>query len=225
MAVKKKRQSIVEQVIRSLLDNIAQGELSLGERILTEPELAEKYKVSRSSIREAIRVLEILNVVEVRHGTGTYIKTIRPSFFVDPAHIGYSAIESDILSLMELRKIIEPESAALAAKRASEEELQTLKKDVEALRKGVEEKRRPFEDLGFHLDIAYATHNQSIINVSQWIVAFYQIDPEVPDNIDVSGHTHTLEAICNRNPEAARTSMHEHLSAIEKRLMIVKSNS
>ncbi len=218
MAKSKRRQSLVEYVIDALLERIRQGNLRPGDQIPTEPEISEALNVSRSSVREAIRVLEILNMIEVRHGVGTFVKNIHPTFLVDPNHFGYSADPEHLLDLLELRKIIETGSAALAAQRATSEELRELARDVDALETAVEEGRRPDEDLGFHLNIAKATHNQSIVDVSNWITAFYLLDSGLPTEKDIDDHRRIYHAIRDQDVAAVREAMRTHLDEIEARL-------
>ncbi len=218
MAKSKRRQSLVEYVIDALLEKIRQGNLRPGDQIPTEPEISEALNVSRSSVREAIRVLEILNMIEVRHGVGTFVKNIHPTFLVDPNHFGFSAEPEHLLDLLELRKIIETGSAALAAQRATPEELRELARDVAVLETAVKEGRRPEEDLGFHLNIARATHNQSIVDVSNWITAFYLLDTGLPTEKDIEDHRKIFHAIKDQDVDAVREAMQTHLNEIEQRL-------
>jgi GntR family transcriptional regulator, transcriptional repressor for pyruvate dehydrogenase complex len=217
----KGRKSIVERIITDLLERIGRDEYPIGSKIPTEPELAETLEASRSSVREAIRVLEILNVVKVQHGKGTYVESICPSFLVEPAKFGYKADANNLMSLLELRLIIEPESAALAAERATFDEMRALQAEVDALTRGVSEHRRPPEDMEFHLHIARATHNQPIIDVSRWIVAFYELDPEIPDATDIDDHRTICNAICNRDASDAQLFMRKHLKRIRNRLLSI----
>jgi GntR family transcriptional repressor for pyruvate dehydrogenase complex len=214
------RESRVEQVTQSLLKRIADGEFQPGDQIPTEQELSAELHVSRSSVREAIRTLEVLNVVEVRHGTGTFIKNIQPDLLVDPVHLRHFVDHTALLELLELRKIIESESAALAAQRATPDELEVLQKDVHELQKGVWDHRRPDEDLGFHLDIARATHNPYILEVSRWIVAFYDLDPNIPTKHDVEDHRHIYDAIQKGDANGARQAMIEHLEEVGGRFRV-----
>jgi GntR family transcriptional repressor for pyruvate dehydrogenase complex len=217
---KSRRVSLVEQVTQNLLKRIADGEFRPGDQIPTEQELSAEMNVSRSCVREAVRSLGVLNVLEVRHGTGTFVKSDQPDFLVDPKHFRHFVDRAALLELLELRKIVEVESAALAAHRATPEEIQILRDDVEALVRGVAEHRRPDEDLGFHLDIARATHNSSIVEVSRWIVAFYELDPNIPNEKDVVAHRRICEAIRSGDADGAREAMREHLEEIESRFLL-----
>jgi GntR family transcriptional repressor for pyruvate dehydrogenase complex len=210
-----RRQSRTQFVVEALIKKIQSGNLNTGDQFPTEPEISETLNVSRSSVREAMKILEIINLVEIRHGTGTFVKSIYPSLLINPSDIGYSANREHLIQLIELRKIIETESAGLAAERATPEEIGILHKDVIALKKGVAENIRPDEDLGFHLDISKATHNRSIMDVSHWITTFYMIENEVPTIKDIEAHQRIYEAILHRDPNAARAEMRSHLEEVE----------
>jgi DNA-binding FadR family transcriptional regulator len=88
---------------------------------------------------------------------------------------------------------------------------------VEALERGVAQHVRPAEDLGFHLNIARATHNPSFVDVSRWIVAFYELDPEIPCAMDIVGHRRIYEAIAAGDANGARKAMRDHLDEVENR--------
>jgi GntR family transcriptional repressor for pyruvate dehydrogenase complex len=215
-----RRQSLVEEVTQNLLQRLASGVLQPGDRMPTEKELSAELGVGRSSIREAMRTLEMLNVIEIRHGIGTFVTMVQPSLLVNPKHLRHVVDRQGLLDLLELRKIVEVESAALAAKRATAAEIQILREDVRALEKGVMEGRRPPEDMGFHLNIAQATHNPRFAEISRWIVAFYELDPDIPNEKDVQAHDRICEAIAMGDEEAARRAMREHLEEIESRFWI-----
>ena len=217
MSPKPGRISLVEEVTQTLMERVSSGEYQATERMPTEQEISSELNVSRSCVREAMRSLEILNVVEVRHGTGTFVKSRQPDFLIDPKRFSHTINRETLMDRSELRSIVEVESAGLAAQRATPEEIQTLSDDVAALAVGVSEHRRPDEDMGFHLNVARATHNPSIVEISRWIVAFYEIDPLIPDTRDISAHRAVYEAIRDRDADGARLAMQIHLQEVESR--------
>ncbi len=195
MSPKAGRVSLVEEVTQSLLEQLAKGEYQPEARMPSEQELSEEFNVSRSCIREAMRSLEMLNLVEIRHGTGAFVKQAQPDFLIDPKWLQAFVNRKTVISLLELGKIIAVESAALAANRATKEEIEILERDVQALEVGVSQHRRPDEELGFHLDVARATHNPAIVNISRWVIAVYAADPLIPNEQDVAAHRQIFEAI------------------------------
>ena len=215
MSPKAGRVSLVEEVTQSLLEQLAKGEYQPEARMPSEQELSEEFNVSRSCIREAMRSLEMLNLVEIRHGTGAFVKQAQPDFLIDPKWLQAFVNRKTVISLLELGKIIAVQSAALAANRATKEEIEILERDVQALEVGVSQHRRPDEELGFHLDVARATHNPAIVNISRWVIAVYAADPLIPNEQDVAAHRQIFEAIRDGKQNKARKAMREHLEDTE----------
>jgi DNA-binding FadR family transcriptional regulator len=125
--------------------------------------------VSRSAVREAARERITLDLVEIRPGRGTFVKSLRPDLLFRTDSLGGDLSERVRHELLEVRSIVEPEAAALAPKRATDDELARLEQDVEALSQAVGQGFRSLEDLGLHLDVVRATHNASLGRVSSVI--------------------------------------------------------
>jgi GntR family transcriptional repressor for pyruvate dehydrogenase complex len=205
------RGSVTRQVVDALYEALRSGQYRPGDRLPSEPQLAATLGVGRSAVREAIRELLTLGVVEVRHGKGTFVQEIRPDLRLrlDDFH---EALQRKVaLDLLEVRLIVEPEAAALAALRASPHDLERLRRDVERLRIALKLRQRPPEDLGFHLDLVRATHNAALLRVSTAIIAFYEHDQAIPTERDYREHGLVLQAVEARNPQAARGAMRAHL--------------
>jgi GntR family transcriptional repressor for pyruvate dehydrogenase complex len=114
--------------------------------------------------------------------------------------------------LLEVRGIVEPEAAALAAMRASDEDVERLRYDVDRLAQAVGRGVSTPEDLGFHLDLVRATHNAALWRVSGAIISFYQWDGQLPTQRDVDDHRVIYEAVRDRAPQRARQAMIDHLA-------------
>jgi DNA-binding FadR family transcriptional regulator len=120
---------------------------------------------------------------------------LRPDLLLRPERLHSTREEAAKREFLEVRRILEPEAAALAATRASAEEIGRLERDIELLREGVAAGYRPPEDLGFHLDVVRATHNTALTRLAGVIVSYYERDRMAPAQRDVAEHGDVLRAI------------------------------
>lgn len=207
------RVSVTRQVVDVLYEDLRSGVYQPGGRLPSEQELAVSLGVGRSAVREAVRELLALNVLEIRPGRGTFVLPMRADLLLRPDTF-HQALERNVaLELLEVRMIVEPAAAALAAKRATEADIKRLARDVERLREalGSGEARKPPEDLGFHLDLVRAAHNSALHRISTAIIAFYEHDEANPTARDYNEHRAVLSAIEKGNAVAARRAMERHL--------------
>jgi GntR family transcriptional repressor for pyruvate dehydrogenase complex len=209
---------LYQELARNLLDELASGAYAVGDRLPAERELAQQYNVSRPTVREAIIALEVQGLVDVRVGSGAYVKRLPGK--EDKPGFNISAFE-----LTEARLMIEGEAAALAATQISDEEIAELGSLVEAI---AHENDNPQgterADRKFHLAIARATRNTAIFNAIEQLWGLRATSPEAAllhekartANVKpvVDEHTAILEALRQRNPAAARAAMRTHLSAV-----------
>lgn len=206
------RRKASHQAADAICGMLRSGAYRVGERLPSEPELCAGLGVSRSTVREAVRELTSLGVLEIQHGRGTFVRSLRPDLLLR----GDSLLDEpdDLIreELLEVRGIVEPEAAALAAARATEEEVARLHYDVERLAEAIGHGMAPPEDLGFHLDLVRATHNAALWRVSGAIISFYQWDGQLPTEQDVSDHRAIYEAVRDRDPARARQAMIDHLA-------------
>ena len=121
-----KQQSVAEAISAEILDLLRQKELKPGDKLPPERDLAEMLGVSRPSLREALRALSIMKVVEVRQGDGTYVSAFKPEELVEHLEFVFMLDDSTMLQLFEARKIVETGNVALAAERISDEEIAAL---------------------------------------------------------------------------------------------------
>ncbi len=206
------RVSVTHLVVDALYEMLRSGRYRVGDRLPSEWQLVEELGVGRSAVREAIREIAALDLVDVRPGRGTYVKQIRPDLLLQPASFGATVDAAVRRDLLEVRCILEPAAAALAAERATEHEIARLRYDVERLREAVLVGFRPPDDLAFHLDVVRAAHNGSLSRVAGAIVSFYERDVVLPTEADAIDHGEICEAIANCQPAAAREAMIRHLT-------------
>ena len=218
------RKNLPEHIAQVLRDCIARKELNPGDKFPTELELIEKYGVSRSTVRETIKILRAENVIEIRRGVGTYISK-NPGQVTDPLGLNYANKHKLLANLMETRMMIEPEIAFLAAERATQANLHKLGKILERMVRESGDHSRI--DIEFHTAIAECTQNDvlgrilPIINES--IYVGYTQTFDVPGSFEkaVEFHTRIFQAISRRDGELARHEIENHLRESMKDMKLV----
>jgi GntR family transcriptional repressor for pyruvate dehydrogenase complex len=127
--------SVTSKAIESIRAMIRSGELAPGERLPPEQELADRLGVSRGSLREAVRALSQINVLDVRRGDGTYVTSLAPSELLSGMVFALELIQTkDLDEVVEVRQLLQPPAAALAAQRVTDEQLAQMHEVIELLR-------------------------------------------------------------------------------------------
>lgn len=209
---------LYQDLARNLTEELAGGAYAVGARLPAERELAVKYGVSRPTVREAIIALEVQGLIEVRIGSGAYVRRLPGS--EDLPGFNVSAFE-----LTEARLLFESEAAALAATQITDEELAEIERLVEAIAQENDDPRGTEQsDRAFHLAIAKATRNGAIFDAIERLWDLRASSPEAAllhekartANIKpvVDEHTAILQALRARDPVAARQAMRGHLSQV-----------
>jgi GntR family transcriptional repressor for pyruvate dehydrogenase complex len=226
-----KAKKLYEEIVEQINQLITGGELKPGDKLLPERELAERLQVSRASVREAIRALELLGFVEIRPGDGTFVRDTNTDEIIRPLAMFLAVEKSSLLDMFEVRRIFETSTASLAAERASEEEVNQigilLGKMKERLNGQDSEKGEEY-DTAFHYAVAEATHNSLLIKLFRTISEEFTravsearrqlyLDADNPQKI-IDQHTRVYEAIRNHDPAAAGQAMLEHLTYAELEL-------
>ncbi len=219
-AVEKKKayESIVKQ-IRGLIED---GRLKRGDQLPSERELTETLKVSRATVREAIRTLESMKLVQSRQGNGTYVLASSEEALVQPLAAALFHEKDDILDIFYIRKSIEPYVAQLAAQRATPEEIAELEKILEKQSDSIERGENIVEsDSAFHGLLARAAKNRvmerlliALVDLLEQTREKYLQDDERAKK-SLQGHRRVLSAIKNEDCAAARRSMLRHLEDVE----------
>lgn len=220
-AVRKKRgRRLYTKVADTLSESIVTYKYAVGDRLPPERELSTTFKVSRPTIREAIIALESDGLVEVRTGSGVYVKSNKPAAVAKQCH------NVGMFELLEARRAFEGEAAALAASRITDEEIEELRLLVAEMNL---ENSRDIEmaedaDMRFHLLIAAATRNPVIVQSieSQWQARrssrqtqyFLKKLRSLGVSPSVHEHAEILSALEQREPDAARTAMRSHLTSV-----------
>ena len=213
---------IYEEIVRQVKQLIAEGRLKSGDRLPPERELAEKFVVSRTSVREALRALESLGLIEIRAGEGTFVRQVSLDALVGPLALMMTSQREAIGELFEARRVLEPAIAALAASRATPEEVQEMERILESQAREVAAGRTGLaEDAAFHTAVGAAAHNHAITRIVHAIMDLLTQSRE--ESLNTPGrptrshedHRRVLAAIGRRDAEGARKAMLDHIEAVE----------
>ena len=226
-AVKTKR--IHEEIVAQIREQLAEGRWKAGDRLPSEREFSESFQVSRASVREAIRALESMGLVTIRTGEGTYVA---PGFELPlPPLVSVLLQQKDVLlDIFEARKTIEPEIAALAAKRADPEEIRQMEEVLEEQAQQIAGGNTGVEaDTTFHSLLTQSTKNKVFLRLNDAIVDSLRETRErslhTPGRParSLAGHREILKAVSAKDPVGARRAMRKHLTAIERNVLRLTS--
>jgi DNA-binding FadR family transcriptional regulator len=217
-------QTLSKRISRELVGSILRGEIEPDHALPSEDELASQFDVSRPVIREAIKELAVLGLVQSRQGRSTRVtppaawNNFSPELLAVRSELG--AVDDILLELLELRRLIEVGAAALAAARASESDLERMEAAFERMEANVDNVERFTDaDIAFHDALLAATGNDLLTRLIDLLGPLLRFGREKslelrPDGpIDSQrGHRAVLAAMRAGDSEAARLAMREHLS-------------
>jgi GntR family transcriptional regulator, transcriptional repressor for pyruvate dehydrogenase complex len=219
-AVRKKR--LFEDVARQVQALIVDGALKPGDLLPPERQLAERFGVSRNSVRDAIRVLELTGLVVARHGEGNVVADVSTETLLAPIAQLLLRKRELVAELLDVRKLLEPGLAARAAVHASDEQIATMENILSRQRaKALRGESTVEEDSEFHYVIALAARNGVVVKLLDMLMDLLretrsrslQVEGRLARSL--AGHRRVLEAIKGRDPAAAERAVRRHLEEIE----------
>ena len=224
-----------EYVIDSIKGMIARGELKCGEKIPSERELAERFHVSRVPIREALKILEYMGILDSSRGDGTYVRNITVEDLIKKMDFALTATADTLTDLVEMRINLECFAAYRAATLRTEEDIQAIRATILEMREAkkvlseseenVDKLRRLSQQ--FHLELVKAAHNAVLTSIYENLYELLDISRQF--TIDSSGisydsilaHEALLNKIIQQDAAGARESMEGHLAEVRIRLNTV----
>lgn len=225
-----KTKKIYEEIVEQIIKLIQEGQLKPGDKLPPERDLVKSFNVSRASIREALSALQIMGLLDVRTGEGTYICNAKSESGGAPFHWVFPREKTITNEIFEVRKILEVQTAGFAAERATEEEILELGLIHETMKKDFTESGiiREELDYDFHYQILKSTHNRITASIIDTIEEQFQMlnsiekakyhqDYHLAKQIIVE-HQKIYYAIKMRDAVKSKASMLKHLSTIEKYL-------
>ncbi|MFW0783976.1 FCD domain-containing protein [Gordonia sp. CPCC 206044] len=205
-----------EVVVGRITDLIRSGEWSVGSRIPAEPDLVERFGVGRNTIREAVRALEHAGMLVPRRGDGTYVRSRN----VLAAAIERCVPTSELVDLTVARRAVEAEAAAVAADRATPEQIADLRGHLAVARTAVENGGLDVyaqADIAFHAAMVAASNNGLLVELHAAIAEVMGrlhesvFGPTVAEGVHPAGHADVVDAIAAGDASAARAAVHSYL--------------
>lgn len=217
------RTSISEEIAKQVIRLISTGELQPGQRLPSERDLCEQFGASRSSLREALRCLSIVGVLNARVGDGTSVAADGETFLRRIVEWRLITERHDVENLMEVRIALEAVSAANAAARATESDVKKLQDLVARMKSAKDASKFAVLDVEFHVALAKASGNALVFDLVSMIRNhLVRVLPKVlqlPNALPLSTREHVVivNAVARRDADAARAAMHAHLEAVIRR--------
>jgi len=221
-----KRISLSDAVTDRIISQIQEGRYRAGDRLPTERELAEQLGVGRTSVREGLRFLEKLGVLEIRQGMGTVVRSLSLGEVFEhlvPVQTIIELPDRDVRDIMHVRRVLEAESAQLAAQHATDRQLGRLEELLHGMAASLEKPRDYLEmDLEFHVVVAEAASNPMLAQLVNLIrdiyTRYFEIvlrDPEM-NKTSLGFHRRLYAALRDHDADAARQHILAHLSQAER---------
>ena len=227
--LRRRGRTLAEEVVSGLTERIREGQLKPGDKLPTESEVMTSFGVSRTVVREALSRLQASGLVETRHGIGTFVLA-RPAETASPFRIDLATMGTamDVLAMLEFRVSLEAEAAGLAATRRSDEQLATMRRALDAMKRSATEGSDAVgADFDFHLSIARATGNRYFTDIMGHLGTMLiprsrlqvnsQERAQYLERVHIE-HENIYDAIERHDPEAAKAAMRMHLTNSRERL-------
>jgi DNA-binding FadR family transcriptional regulator len=216
--------ALTDEAIGKIKEMIVSGELRPGDRLPREPDLAERLGLSRNSLREAVKALSLIRVLDVRQGDGTYVTSLDPALLLDALSFVVDFHRDDtVLEFLEVRRILEPAATALAAQRMSDPDIAKLRVTLDELGAAPAVDALVANDLEFHRQIAAGAGNGVLCSLIDSLSAptarariWRGLTQEGAVDRSREQHGAILEAISSRQPELARSWATVHVAGVEE---------
>jgi DNA-binding FadR family transcriptional regulator len=233
-ATQRPRRNLKDLLVDGLGRDIIAGRLQPGAPLPSEEALLTRFSVSRTVLREALSVLSAKGLVDARPKRGTVVRASTDWSQLDPAILAWRAAEDAIApsgevaflldQLTEIRRIIEPEAARLAARRRTEQDIAELTATFQAMERANSAEEYTSADLDFHIACLNAAHNQFLLPIAHAIRSALLIslrvtnrDPHADRKVSLPLHRSIFEAIVSGHPDAAARAMERNLDDAEMR--------
>ena len=230
--IKKIYEEVIEQIKKLIID----GKLQPGDKLMSERELAEKLCVSRASVREAFSALEIMGIIAIHPGEGSFVRQATYEGMLEPLSFLLQRDVDNVMQLLEVRKILEVEIAALAAIRATAEDIEDIRRALNKMVHNVNTGEIGDKaDAQFHFALVKAAHNPILVTLINTIsdlmtktLRFSRQKMFLVENMPIilyDAHNLIFEAIVNKDSEQAGKLMYEHLTMVENVMLQFKQGA
>jgi GntR family transcriptional regulator, transcriptional repressor for pyruvate dehydrogenase complex len=219
------RNLLPDRIAERIVSLIGERKLRPGEKLPSERDLAAMMQVSRPSLREALRALDMMKIVEIRHGSGTFVASLKPERLVEHFDFVFSLDDSTFAQALAARAMVEPSLAAAAAQNATEAELAAITACMERAAMSVQDPKLFLEaDLELHQLITAAVHNPIIARFMDTLgrLGFASrmrtVDLKGVREQSLQDHQAIVDTLLRRDPETAARIMEKHINNISKSL-------
>lgn len=219
------RESVVSEVARRLLEYLTSGEIRPGDRLPSERQLSTSLGVGRSTVREALASLDLLGIVKIRPGSGSYLVGNSSDLLPQTITWGLLLGQRRIHEIVEVRQLLEVAGARLAAARATTDDVERLRTHLTAMRDTPDDLHAFVEaDVAFHLEVARIAGNSVLSEMLSGVRSLLRVWVERAVRAEgsttgtLAEHTAVFEAVEARDPDLADRAMHVHMISAGERL-------
>jgi GntR family transcriptional repressor for pyruvate dehydrogenase complex len=216
--------SIVRAILKRIEEALINKELKPGDHLPSENEMAKTFGVGKTSVREAIKMLEAMGVVEVQHGNGSFIKQQADLDNINSLIFTLLLEQGTSKEIFELREMFEPAYTVMAMKKATPEDIENISNAINRLENAVKQgTQQADDDLAFHYAILESTHNPFVIRIGSTILQLFKASlgttmKHMPE-IAVTDHKRIFKAFCDKNENELRQAMNDSFNAWKNSLM------
>lgn len=216
--------AVTDEAIEKIKAMIVSGELGPGDRLPPEKELAERLGLSRNSMREAVKALEVIRVLDVRRGDGTYVTSLEPHLLLEAISFVIDMHDDDsLLELFAVRRMLESQATGLAATHGDDEAIAALQAEIAGVDAGVSIDDLVAHDIRFHQDIVRMTGNGYLASLidslsSQTIRArvWRGLTEQGAVERTLSEHRAIADAIAQHDPSLSTSLATAHIAGVER---------
>jgi len=218
------RVAVTDEAIEKIKDMIVRGELTPGSRLPPEKDLAERLGLSRSSMREAVKALEVIRVLDVRRGDGTYVTSLEPKLLLEAVSFVVDLHDDDsLLEIFAVRRVLESHATGLAAQRAGDDDVTDLEAEIGGVATDTDIQSLVEHDVRFHSAIARLAGNDYLASLLESLTS-QTVRARVWRGLTQAGavertlaeHRAILDAIADHDIELATSLAQVHISGIER---------
>jgi DNA-binding FadR family transcriptional regulator len=216
--------ALTDEAIDKIKEMIVSGALGPGDRLPKEADLAERLGLSRNSLREAVKALSIIKVLDVRQGDGTYVTSLSPDLLLESLSFIVDFHRDDtVLQFLEVRRILEPAATALASRRMTDSDIAKLQRVLDELGASPSVEALVANDLEFHRAIAAGSGNAALCSLIDGLSGpttrariWRGLTQEGAVDNTREQHQAIVDAIAAREPELARSWATVHIAGVEE---------
>jgi GntR family transcriptional repressor for pyruvate dehydrogenase complex len=216
--------AVTDEAILKIKEMILNGELAPGDRLPPEKELSERLGLSRSSMREAVKALEVIRVLDVRRGDGTYVTSLEPRLLLEAMSFVVDLHDdSSILELLAVRRVLESAAAGMAATLITDEALQSLREQIASVNESTGVEGLVAHDLEFHAAIVASAGNSYLTTLTESLSGrtarariWRGLTQENSVSRTLAEHEAIVDAIANHDAQLAESLIVVHISGVEQ---------